>query len=119
MPIKDITKRSEYHKKYMKEIWYPKNKIKHLKLIKKRKKDISNFIRNIKKNSVCADCGLQNKNHPEIFDFDHVNGNKKINIGSAYVIGWSKERILQEIAKCEIVCSNCHRIRTKKRNRLV
>jgi len=27
----------------------------------------------------------------------------------------SKKKIDEEIAKCEIVCSNCHRVRTHKR----
>ena len=28
--------------------------------------------------------------------------------------GQSKEAILEEIAKCDLICANCHRIRTAK-----
>jgi len=50
-------------------------------------------------------------------DFDHRDKNLKTgNIGSfvsqAY---FKKEKLLEEINKCDLVCSNCHRIRTYKR----
>jgi len=47
-------------------------------------------------------------------DFDHVRGVKHANV-MELVSTLSKKRIDQEIAKCEIVCSNCHRIRTHMR----
>jgi len=46
-------------------------------------------------------------------DFDHVRGVKLFNVGM--MTSRSFELIDAEIAKCEIVCSNCHRIRTKQR----
>jgi hypothetical protein len=49
-------------------------------------------------------------------DFDHVRG-EKVGILSRLSGGrmaWSK--VLNEIAKCEVVCSNCHRIRTHLRS---
>jgi hypothetical protein len=45
-------------------------------------------------------------------DFDHVRGEKLFGIAVNMNISW--ERLEAEIAKCEIVCANCHRIRTKK-----
>ena len=47
-------------------------------------------------------------------DFDHVRGQKQANV-MELVSTLSKKRIDLEIAKCEIVCSNCHRIRTHMR----
>ena len=44
-------------------------------------------------------------------DFDHVRGVKHKNV-SELISTLSKKKIDAEIAKCEIVCSNCHRIRT-------
>jgi hypothetical protein len=47
-------------------------------------------------------------------DFDHVRGRKQKNV-MELINTLSKKKIDEEIAKCEIVCSNCHRIRTHKR----
>ena len=46
-----------------------------------------------------------------VMDFDHVRGVKHKNV-SELIGTLSKKKIDEEIAKCEIVCSNCHRIRT-------
>jgi hypothetical protein len=43
--------------------------------------------------------------------FDHVKG-KKIGISRAVNYGYSINNIMKEISKCEIVCANCHAIRT-------
>ena len=61
------------------------------------------------KDKPCADCG--NKYPSVCMDFDHLGD--KVEIVSRMV--WAnvaKETILAEIAKCDLVCSNCHRIRT-------
>jgi hypothetical protein len=49
-------------------------------------------------------------------DFDHLDGDTKdFNIASFKVLGLSWHSVLLEIDKCELVCSNCHRIRTRDR----
>lgn len=59
----------------------------------------------------CTDCGFS---YPVVcMDFDHVRGEKKFNLSSSH--GYSEATIREEIAKCELVCANCHRIRTSKR----
>jgi hypothetical protein len=60
----------------------------------------------------CADCGY-NKD-PVALDFDHLD-NKKYNI--AHMRHHSIELIIEEMEKCEVVCANCHRIRTVDRKR--
>lgn len=47
-------------------------------------------------------------------DFDHL-GDKRFLISSAARRGISFDKIKQEIAKCEVVCANCHRNRTHMR----
>jgi lysyl-tRNA synthetase class I len=47
-------------------------------------------------------------------DFDHVRGKKHKNV-MELVPTLSKKKIDEEIAKCEVVCSNCHRVRTHMR----
>jgi hypothetical protein len=63
----------------------------------------------------CADCGVVNLAHPEIFDFDHLPGHVKLGSVTAFLTKGSIDDLRAEIAKCEVVCSNCHRIRTKSR----
>jgi hypothetical protein len=51
-------------------------------------------------------------------DFDHLDSKtKKWNL-SQWTRFANKELLLEEISKCEVVCSNCHRIRTYNRKLL-
>ena len=59
----------------------------------------------------CVDCGVMYP--PYVMDFDHL-GDKSFNIGSEISQKKLKD-LLDEAAKCEVVCSNCHRIRTHQR----
>jgi hypothetical protein len=60
----------------------------------------------------CADCGIQYPYY--VMDFDHRQGEiKVINLGNARRL--TRPKILEEIAKCDVVCSNCHRERTYQR----
>jgi hypothetical protein len=117
MPYADKTKKRENHKKYMREIWYPKNKKKHIGYINNIKRKIIDYVSNYKKGSKCLDCGFTGDQYPEVLDFDHVNGDKEFNISEfrRHTSGFNK--VKKEINKCEIVCANCHRIRTTKRRR--
>lgn len=60
----------------------------------------------------CTDCGY-NENACAL-DFDHLPEFTK-DCDVSYARYSSMERLLKEIAKCEVVCANCHRVRTMKR----
>lgn len=64
-----------------------------------------------KKNVPCKDCGKIY--HYCVMDFDHVRGEKEFNVASHGLRSISK--LLEEIDKCDVVCSNCHRLRTFNR----
>jgi 5-methylcytosine-specific restriction endonuclease McrA len=69
------------------------------------------FLANYKMSRGCADCGYDK--HPRALDFNHLK-DKSFNIGgNGRETKWAA--ILAEIEKCEVVCSNCHRIRTDQR----
>ncbi len=114
MPYKDINKRRENHTKYMREVWYPVNKVKHVKYISNIKTRIHDFIREFKKNGRCVDCGFLGKEYPEVLDFDHLR-DKKFNVSEFKRSTSGFLKVKEEISKCDLVCSNCHRIRTAKR----
>ena len=66
-----------------------------------------------KKHSKCPDC---RRTWPLVaLDFDHVRGKKLFNISHAPTMACSPKRLLLEIAKCEVVCASCHRVRTANR----
>jgi hypothetical protein len=66
------------------------------------------------KNAPCADCGVRYPYY--VMQFDHL-GDKDFNIGH---IGptCSRAKLMAEIAKCEVVCSNCHAERTHQRRQV-
>lgn len=53
--------------------------------------------------------------HPQALDFDHLPGFPKTRDVSQMVYANKWEPIEAEIAKCEVVCANCHRVRTESR----
>ena len=70
---------------------------------------VRDFLRKYKLEKGCADCGFIG--HFVALQFDHVRGEKKIEVCKAKSI----KRAQEEIEKCEVVCANCHQIRTFKR----
>ena len=70
------------------------------------------FIRKYKVEEGCADCGYNST--ADALELDHLPGETKIsNVTSIS----SFPKLLVELAKCEVVCANCHRIRTHTRMR--
>ena len=80
-------------------------------LVQYNKQQFKKRLKEIKENAGCADCGQTN--HIDL-DFDHLK-DKKYNISRMIHDGFSWAAIKKEISKCEVVCANCHRIRTYNR----
>jgi hypothetical protein len=59
----------------------------------------------------CTDC--KGTFSPSAMEFDHVRGQKLVSLGNMFGLAW--HRVLAEVSKCEVVCSNCHRVRTHTR----
>lgn len=85
-----------------------RNKQKYRDRAKARKEKIRRLIRSAKQGKACIRCGF---NDWRALDFHHREGERK-ELGVSYMAnaGWGKYRILSEIAKCDIICANCHRI---------
>lgn len=66
------------------------------------------------KTAPCRDCG--GTFPPEAMDFDHLPGTDKLGeIGKLVSGRYSWDLVKAEVAKCDLVCSNCHRVRSRTR----
>lgn len=108
-------KKREYNRAY-----YQKHKARLQQQIYQRRGDTierNNVLLDELRKQPCADC---NKTYPAVcMDFDHLPGTekgypRKLSL-STWARGVSMKRLEAEIAKCEVVCANCHRIRTQER----
>jgi hypothetical protein len=87
----------------------PDNKARALLRSRERQAKIRDYINVEKTGRGCIDCGYNE--HPAALDFDHVRGEKLLNVSAAKSIAQAKA----EIEKCEVRCANCHRLRTWER----
>ncbi len=94
--------------------WYDKNKETHKENVYARKIDkkeeARDFIWQYLSTHSCVDCG---EGDPLVLEFDH-RGNKKYEVSSLVSDGYPLSTIQREIAKCDVVCRNCHVRRTHK-----
>lgn len=63
------------------------------------------FINEYKSTIGCKYC--KEKRYP-CLDFHHSNNDKEFSIGKKK--HYSKTKLIEEMEKCEVVCSNCHRL---------
>lgn len=67
------------------------------------------LLNSIKLDKGCEICGY--REHPAALHFDHIDpSNKHANVGQ--MIASLEETILSEVAKCRVLCANCHMIHT-------
>lgn len=78
----------------------------------KKRDRIDRYI-NSKKSMPCMDCGYTFPS--ECMDYDHVRGEKLFGVSQMSSRSVSMQDVADEIAKCDLVCANCHRIRHKTR----
>ena len=90
---------------------YRKNKEQYYKNNLLKRERMKQYIAQVK-NVPCADCG---KEFPSfVMDFDHRDRTLKGSAISKMVVRQSWTKLKAEIEKCDIVCANCHRIRSAK-----
>lgn len=99
MPYKDPKQQKKSQNRY-----YLANKEAVREATRERRRINRAYIRELKEESTCAQCP---EDHPACLDFHHL-GDKDNTIARASV-DWGLKRLKAEVAKCVIVCSNCHR----------
>lgn len=88
-------------------VWYAKNRQHALEVVKKRKTELKAWVKKYKRKLSCSICG---ETHPACIEFHHKDPViKEIGLSRVGSNGWSIKKIEREIAKCQVVCSNCHK----------
>lgn len=105
MPHKDPEKHRAYQREY-KRRWYQENKQKHIGYVRNREGKMQRWLNEYKKSLRCELCG---ENHPACLEFHHINPAEKNFAVSRQHERPSHEAMLAEIAKCKVLCANCHR----------
>lgn len=104
MRAQDLVKAARYNKTY-----YDKNRSVFAERKRRYRQEAQALLRTMK-DVPCADCGIQYP--PYVMDFDHRPGETKLfNVASGPSRA-SMPAFLREVAKCDVVCANCHRERT-------
>jgi hypothetical protein len=103
-------KNREYGRNYYAD---PETRQRMLRQMAERNKSQREIISSIKLDRGCVDCGY--RLHPDALEFDHLR-DKSFTISECR--SRSINSLLAEIEKCEVVCANCHRIRTSNRRSL-
>lgn len=115
MPIKDPDKRREYQRKYQAN-WYQRNRARQMEMVAEGKKRKRLWFRQLKAELglACAECG---EDHLACLDFHHDDPKLK-EWGVAWMVAQNmgKQRILAEMARCTVLCANCHRKRHWEEN---
>ena len=95
--------------------WYAKQtkqrKAQKTRLQRERRQRTAAWLKAYKTSIGCEYCP---ENDHKCLDFHHCKGRKSFDLSRATGIGISLETIKNEIAKCIILCSNCHRKTTFK-----
>lgn len=106
MPYKDPEKAKEHSRRYIRK-HYRNNKEYYKSKASKRREKIRDWISKYKEDRGCQECG---ENHPACLDLHHRDPTKKdVNPAQIGNKGWGMKRVEAEVAKCDVLCSNCHR----------
>ena len=88
-------------------IYYKNNREQQVRVRKEYRQNNRIWFDEYKSTLKCKECP---ENNPACLDFHHRDPSKKeVTLGDAVRMGWSKERTLKEIEKCDVLCANCHR----------
>ena len=101
---------SAYHREYWKD--FPERRVIIKENLKKHKGQVAEKIVAHFKENPCAKCGETNILKLE---FDHLR-DKKFNISEGITLGFAWKRMEKEINKCQVLCVNCHAVKSAYQN---
>ena len=86
--------------------WYRANAKRKIEWGRRRRNEIRLWWRELKATKRCERCG---EAEPDCLHFHHRDPRaKELTLTQAVARAWSRQRILTEAAKCEVLCANCH-----------
>lgn len=88
---------------------YSLNKEYYAERNRRKREALARYVKELKEAAICHDCKVKFPHY--VLEFDHTRGVKKVNISNT--TSWKS--LNEELAKCDIVCANCHSIRTWQR----
>ncbi len=102
MPYKNKEDQNKASKRY-----YYRNREAMIRRTNKRSSDIRKWWKKYKSTLQCTECG---ENHPACIEFHHKDSaDKDMDLSTGVTKRhWGRKRIMKEIEKCDILCSNCH-----------
>lgn len=101
---------SKLHYQNNKHIYSERGRVRKAQVLTENTSRISSYL----STHPCIDCGQADI---RLLEFDHVNGQKYHSIADLLTWGFNWTTIEAEIAKCEVRCANCHRIKTIEQGR--
>lgn len=103
----DIPEDQEWEEMAPPQRWYYKNRDRRMAVKDRRRQELKRWFYELKlEHYQCERCG---EGAPPCLDFHH-EGDKQDDVSLLVNNGYSKERILEEIASCSVLCANCHQI---------
>ena len=108
-------KKDGYYKENWREPNSYKRNVEKKKIYKKNLYDkVSNYLNEYKLNKGCQECGYNES--PYALEFHHRDRQIKTkNVSNFRKSSWTQlDQIVEEVKKCDILCSNCHKILTQK-----
>ena len=91
-------------------VWEENNRDKRRVINRRWRTNMLEWYHNLKSSLACERCGFSNT---YALHFHHKNpAHKVLAVGEMMGRKWGKDRILSEIAKCEVLCANCHATET-------
>lgn len=104
MAYKDPEEMRQY-----KAAWYKKNKDQHCDNVRRRVKEYQQEIRKYIEGIRSKGCSRCPESDPCCIDFHHRDpAEKEMSIAVIVRRSWSYKRLDAEIAKCDLLCRNCH-----------
>lgn len=79
-----------------------------LRVARKRERN-QQWVVNFLDGKVCSRCGISDH---RVLAFDHVRGDKFANVSDLVSGGAALHKLMSEVAKCRVLCHNCHMLHT-------